>query len=72
MIRKIKVQPKWYTCAEAAFLLGKGQSTIWRWAIAGKLGAECVTDNGRQTYRIPREEVEKAKKRIEDGLPAIA
>ncbi|NDD52843.1 helix-turn-helix domain-containing protein [bacterium] len=72
MIKPIKVSPKWLTCAEAAFVLGKGQSTIWRWAVAGKLGAECVTSNGRQTYRIPREEVERAKKRIAEGLPAIS
>lgn len=72
MIKPIRVNPKWLTCAEAAYLLGKGQATVWRWATAGKLGAECVTDSGRKTYRIPRDEVEKAIKRIADGLPAVS
>lgn len=71
MIRPIKVSPAWYTCAEAAYILGYSQATLWRWASAGKLGAECTTSNGRKTFRIPRGEVEKAKQRIEDGLPVV-
>ena len=66
------VAKKWLTTGEVAVILGKSPSTIWRWAVQGKLGAEEVTDSGQKTFRIPRKAVDEALRRVSEGLPAIA
>lgn len=65
-------EKEWLTTTEAAYLLGKSATTMWRWAKAGKLGAELKTDNGQEVYLFPVKEVEGAVKRLRRGLPAIA
>lgn len=73
MIKQIDetLQTEWLSTTQAGYLLGKSATTMWRWAKAGKLGAELTTDNGQEVYLFPAKEIRAAVQRLRKGRPAV-